>query len=511
MSVVGREVVSRREAPIVAPMGAGSLHALARNALVPMAAGLLGKGLDFAFALVYLRVLRDEGTAVFTFLVVFTTYLDTLINFGFNTLLARDVGKNPRVARAAFRAVALTRLGLWLLGLPLVAIVLGPVLPYAGLPASAALAGWLFYLALVPSSVVASTASGLLWAAERLEIPAIVSVLTTVLKITLGVIVLLAGFGLMGLAATSLVVNLVTAVVLVSLTFRLGLLSRGREASDSGRWLAVTRPGSLIGESWPLFVNQLLAGLFFKIDSQLLPGLAGLRQAGVYSAAYRVIDGLGVISSSFTLAVFPRLARDADAPGAALARGYRLCTRTLLQVALPLAAGTALLAEPIIGLVGGPSFLPDGALALTLLISFLPFSYFNGLTQYVLIALGRQRALTAAFVVAVIFNLTANLLLIPRWGFVGAAVVTVASELVLLVPFTWLARQHLPSVSPLRELREPLLATLLMAPVVWWLRDAIHPAAAVAAGALVYPIALWSLGGIDPDQRAMLRSLLRRK
>jgi hypothetical protein len=34
---------------------------------------------------------------------------------------------------------------------------------------------------------------------------------------------------------------------------------------------------------------------------------------------------------------------------------------------------------------------------------------------------------------------------------------------------------------------------------VWWLRDAIHPLAAIAAGAAVYPLALWTLGGIDDD------------
>ena len=37
--------------------------------------------------------------------------------------------------------------------------------------------------------------------------------------------------------------------------------------------------------------------------------------------------------------------------------------------------------------------------------------------------------------VAALFNVGANLLLIPRYGYVAAAVVTIASEVVLLVPF----------------------------------------------------------------------------
>jgi hypothetical protein len=71
------------------------------------------------------------------------------------------------------------------------------------------------------------------------------------------------------------------------------------------------------------------------------------------------------------------------------------------------------------------------------------------------------------------------------------------------------ARGVAPGVSVLREARTPILATLLMAPVVWWLRDAIHPLAAVAAGAAVYPLALWSLGGIDAAQRKLITQFVR--
>ena len=162
---------------------------------------------------------------------------------------------------------------------------------------------------------------------------------------------------------------------------------------------------------------------------------------------------------------------------------YGSCCRS----AFPLAAGIALLAEPIVAVVAGREYLPESAIALSILICYLPLSYANGLTQYVLIAAGRQRLLTGAFVAALVFNVAANLILIPRFGYVGAALVTVASEIVLLVPFARAAAKVAPGVSLLREARIPLLATLLMAPVVWWLRDAIHPLAAIAAGAVIYP------------------------
>jgi O-antigen/teichoic acid export membrane protein len=466
------------------------MRRLALNTAAPM----LARAFDAAFAVVYLRLLGRADVGVFQFLVVFTTYLDTIVDFGLNALIAREVARGSVGTRAAFRSVNLLRLALWLVGLPLVALVYGPLRDAAQLTSDASLAGAIFYLALLPT-VLAKTATGVLWAAERLELTAGVSVLATLLRTAFGAAALFGGFGLVGLAGASLVTNVVTAGALLALAARHAPDVEVGAARPSVPWLR---------ESWPLFLNQLLQGLFFKIDALLLLPLAGDAAAGVYAAAYKVSEGAGIISSSFTLALFPRLSRQSD-----LSSAYRLALRVLLQLAFPLAVGIALLSEPVVAVVGGRDYLPDSAVALSILICYLPLSYANGLTQYVLIAAGRQRMLTGAFGAALIFNLVANLVLIPRFSFVGAAWVTVASELVLLVPFRIAVAGVTPGVSLGNEARSPILATLLMAPVVWWMRDAIHPLAAIAAGAAIYPLALWSLGGIDAQQRRLLVQLLR--
>jgi O-antigen/teichoic acid export membrane protein len=471
------------------PIARHPTRTLALNTAAPMAARIV----DAAFALVYLRLLGRTDVGAYTFLVVFTTYLDTLIDFGLNALLARDIPRGSVGASSAFRVVSALRLGLWLVGVPVVALVYGPLRERTNISPEAALAGWVFYVALLPT-VVAKTATGLLWAAERLELTAAVSVIATVLRTALGAVVLFGGLGLVGLAATSLATNVVTAAVLWS-------LARRSATATDGPTLRYT---VWLRESWPLFVNQVLQGLFFKVDALVLPGLAGTAAAGAYAAAYKVSEGAGIVSSSFTLALFPRLSRGTD-PSVA----YRLALRGLLQIAFPLAAGLALLSEPIVAVVGGRDYLPDSAIALAILIAYLPLSYANGLTQYVLIAAGRQRLLTAAFAAALVYNVAANLMLIPMFGYVGAAWVTVTSEVVLLVPFQMAAHRVAPGVSLLREARTPILATLLMAPVVWWLRDAIHPLAAVAAGAAVYALALSSLGGIDAAQRKLMMQFVR--
>ena len=59
------------------------------------------------------------------------------------------------------------------------------------------------------------------------------------------------------------------------------------------------------------------------------------------------------------------------------------------------------------------AYLPISAEVLAILAWFVPLSFANGLIQYVLIAIGRQSAITRAFLVGAAFNLAANLVAIP--------------------------------------------------------------------------------------------------
>src|SRR5438552_18255673 len=98
--------------------------------------------IDAGFALVYLRLLGRTDVGSYQFLVVFTTYLDTLIDFGLNALVAREVSCGRVSAAAAFRAVYLLRLGIWLVGLVPVAFDYGTQRSAASMSDEGGHAGW---------------------------------------------------------------------------------------------------------------------------------------------------------------------------------------------------------------------------------------------------------------------------------------------------------------------------------------------------------------------------------
>jgi O-antigen/teichoic acid export membrane protein len=145
--------------------------------------------------------------------------------------------------------------------------------------------------------------------------------------------------------------------------------------------------------------------------------------------------------------------------------------------------------------------------ALQILIWFLPFSFVNGVTQYLLIAINQQRFITLSFMIAALFNFGGNLVLIPTLGYVGAAITTVASELVLMAPFWYCVRQHIPPVPVLSLAWRPAAAAAAMGLEVWLLMD-WNIIAAIVLAVPVYGAGLLLLGSFDKSERAMIGSML---
>jgi O-antigen/teichoic acid export membrane protein len=469
---------------------------VAKNSLVPMATSLLNKVVDFAFALLMLRILAPEGAGRYQFAVVFVGYFEILVRFGLGTLLTREVSKDPQQSNRYFSNVSILRTLLWLGSLPLMAVVLFLYVRFGGVTPDVVAAIALF-MAAIFFSTVSDTLSALFYSYEKMEYPAGISTVTALLRVSLGVLALLVGWGFVGLAAVSLLANLVTTAILASILFQ-GFFRPHWENDPAFQ-------REMLHISLPLMINHLLATIFFRIDVLILKPLKGDAVVGYYGAAYKYIDGLNVIPAYFTLAVFPLMSRFAQSARDSLVRAYILSLRILLIISLPIAAGTPFIARELILLLGGAEYLPHSVIALQLLIGFLPFSYVNSVTQYVLIAIDEQRFLTKAFIIGVAFNVIANLAFIPRFGYQAAAVITILSELALLIPFYYCVRKNLGPLPWLAIAWRPVLAATLMAAALWLARG-IGALLLLPLGAAVYGAALVALGTFrDPDLALVLQ------
>ncbi len=478
-----------------------------KNSVAPIALNLFNRGIDFAFAFIMLRILGPADAGIYYYAIVIFGWFDILTNFGLNTFLTREVARDPSSAGRYLANTTALRLGLALLGLPLLGgfLFLRNQTVSPGLDETAMIAILLLYIGLIPNSI-STGLSALFYAFEKAEYPAALATVSTLFKVSLGLGALLLGWGVIGLAGVSIITNLVTMLLMTGLALPL-IRGTGRIALGGIAVLSAPLMLSMLYESFPLMLNHFLATIFFKIDIVLMEPISGVEVVGVYSTAYKWLDALNIIPAFFTMALLPLLSRQAHEDHAALRRNYAFGFKALVMVALPVAVATTFMAPGLIGFLGGPAFLPDGGIALQIMIWSIPLGWINSLTQYVLIALDRQRQITLAFIVAVGFNIITNLIFIPQYGFRAAAVTTIFSEAILLVGFYWLLRRDVGAIDYIGALWRPILASgvMLGVLVVVW---PMAPILALGIAMLLYPVLLAGLKPLTAEENARLGRIL---
>jgi O-antigen/teichoic acid export membrane protein len=466
------------------------IQRIAKNTLTPIALNLFNKGINFVLTFAMLRILGPAGAGAYRYAIVIYGWFEILSNFGLNVYLTREVARHKDEAGRFFSSTTLLRLAFAGVGIPVLAgfLVIRQTMIAPPQAASTLWAIGLLYSGLF-FSTISTGLTALFYAFEKAEYPAAVQTISAFLTTTLGILALIAGWGIVGLAAVSVVVNAATLVLLATLARRLLF----EKTSIPFRWtfnLPLLREA--VGESFPLMLNHLLATLFFRIDVVLLEALKGEVVVGWYSVVYTWVDAIMVIPSYFTLSLFPVMSRQATEDRPALKRVYVLAAKLMTLIAVPTAIMTTLLAPVLVNVLGGPQYLPHGAIALQIFIWSIVIGWINSVTQYVIIALNRQRALTLIFFVVTAFNIGANLLVIPRWAYAGSAAITILSELVLWVMFYVVVARELGPIRWPGILWRIAAAGALCGGVVWLLADT-NRWLAFAGGAAVYVVIVLAL------------------
>ena len=512
---------------------------VAINTLNPFLAQVFTKVLMLGYLIVQYRLIGGgAGKLADYFLAgIVLMYTGTISDWGLSTLLTREVAKEGEGAQAAqlFRETLALRLIISLgLFLPVGLFVL-IYLAWFGLSAEGAWVTLLLTLSLLPGAFSGSV-TALLYARERMSPPAVVSIATSLLNVALGVGALLLSWGIIGLALAALISTLITALAFArilrrdfpAIDLRTPQVQGSRFKANQVDGNHVSRftfqPLPLLKAGWPLMLNALLVGLFFRADQFIIKANQGDLGVERYQAAYSFLNFVLLITPAVTLALFPRMARHAENDRTRLAYEYTFALKMLLLLSVPLMALTIWFAPLLITIVTGarPEFLPSSAVALQILILFLPLSFINGVTQYVLIALNRQHLITWAFGATVLFNLAANLVLVPLLGINGAAIATIGSELVLVAPFIYWTAMEIGRVRMEQLAWKPILVGVIMALLTWqlwpfmerWQESVSDFAVYIALGMLIGALSIVTLALLKPltqQELAGLRSALNRR
>lgn len=205
----------------------------------------------------------------------------------------------------------------------------------------------------------------------------------------------------------------------------------------------------ILVESLPTGALLLIFSIYNRIDIIILQLLKGSDAVGVYGLAYKVHDNLILGAAYLAGSLFPIISKFAISQNGSsenLKNIYQKIFHLLVFFGGIMFLGTFILSPMIIQIIGGPDFLPSVTI-LRILIFATFISYFNHLTGYTLIALGKQRVSLLIAVITLLWNVSLNILLIPYFSYIASAMITISTELlVFILTSIYLSKKY--SLSP---------------------------------------------------------------
>lgn len=243
------------------------------------------------------------------------------------------------------------------------------------------------------------------------------------------------GIGLLALKGVedfTLYLNIWLAISVSSALFAFGILHR-----RFGFTPQLKRVCPILKQSFPFGLSAGLAMIYGRIDIAIVAIVLGPIATGLYSPAVSLINALALVPTTAYFVLLPAFRQT-------LSRGvvaFRRAIFTSLGVGWVGGAllGTGIwgMAVPLIRLLYGSAYESTGHI-LAILSGVLFARTINLILAAGIVVLDYQYQRVVIQIIAAIFNVVFNFLVIERWGILGVAWVFVATEWLLVAAYLWL-------------------------------------------------------------------------
>ena len=404
----------------------GSLSSLlARGTASTLIVSVIFSCVNFALNVLLAREMGATGYGAYSYAIAWTAVMGVVANLGFPQVIIRDTSAYVQLQDSG-RLRGLMRFSFkWTLAASLLSIV-AAVVPalfqfWSSQSMELQLLGSAFIL--VPLNALLLWAAALQQGQSRVGRAQIPSTVVSPLLFLAAVLTFIVWSGRKLDAVSVIYMQIVAtsaALGYALVTLRATIAPKIASASpvyESARWLSGAIKLVLIGSMYLLNVNA---------DILLLGAILGPEAAGIYKVATRGADLVmySLIVINFPLSpIIARLHAAGDRDR--LRRAITLSTRVAALVALPVATGLVFVGDRFLALFG--EGFQQGRSALAILSISQLVNAATGPVGWIMITAGYETRTAIAVTVGAVTNIALNLMLIPRYGILGAAVATTTS------------------------------------------------------------------------------------
>lgn len=363
------------------------------------------------------RYLGPEDFGLFNFAIAFVSLFSALSTLGLPGIVVRDIASDPKSRFETLGSASVLQIAGGLTAFSALVILISILRPH---DRSAFAVVTIIGLTLL----LKASESIKYWFESQVQSKYTVwaenSVFVAMAGIKIGLI--LVGASLLAFVWITFIEGLITALVLFAMYEWAGGRIRAWQFS-------VTRAKALLKHSWPLILSGLAVMVYMRIDQIMLGQMLNDKAVGIYSAAVRISEAWYFIPMAIAGSVFPALLDAKRTSEALYLEKFQKLYDTLVVIALVVAIPVTFLASQIVVALFGHEYLEAGTI-LSIHIWTALFVFLGVASGKWFLAENRQVLAFYRVLWGMGVNIGLNILLIPQYGGVGAAVATLLSQAV---------------------------------------------------------------------------------
>lgn len=255
--------------------------------------------------------------------------------------------------------------------------------------------------------------------------------------------------------------------------------------------LQTSTPKMLLAYGLPVMLTGVAGIILTYTDTVLLTVFSSLDEVGIYQAALPTANILLAVNGIVGTVLLPMVAELWEKKRSSLiSSAVRDLYRFVFLAVLPGVVGFVVYPAIIMNLLFGAEYVAAGPILAVLSLGSL-FLILNGINAATLSGLGTPKENTKAVFIGAGVNLGANLILIPLFGGLGAAISTLFSSVMIFLASTYLLHKDISVKFPTGAFARTAVAGVAFALVLVGARTLamnqyVKVALAVIAGGLLY-------------------------
>lgn len=402
------------------------LKRIIKNIFFKFSGEIFSRLFTFIFFIYVARLLGDAGFGEYTFVASFAGIFLIFTDPGFNTLLIRDIASDKTKINQYVGNINTLKIILSVVVFIFMTVIisLSSYSPVTVL--NVQLAG---LMALINSFI--DYGNAIFNAFEKMQNEMWIKIINKILIVFTGAICLIIKPDVTYLLIGITIANSLTVFISLIFLIKYGIKIRFLFESEFLR--------NFFKQAVPMAITSICVLIYFRIDIIMLSYMhRSNAEIGWYSVGTRLIDAFAIIPYLIMTAIFPVLSSFSSSNSADENQNkhfkaiIKKSFKYLILLSIPLTILGMLFAKEIILLLYGVKFI-NATQALQTLIFVLPFIFANFVFMYALTVIKKQNSVAFTTFLCIPVNIILNLALIPVYGYIGAGISTVLTEIFLFI------------------------------------------------------------------------------